>query len=102
MNDEEIKQMCLQLMETSKAAYLTTIDAHGYPHTRAMFNLRNKELWPKLHRVHANTRHYGQENRRSNNNERRHVHKGAQHQQNYVNDQQDHQGIVGYRQQRGG
>ena len=48
MDDTEIKQMCLQLMETSKAAYLTTIDAEGYPHTRAMFNLRNKELWPKL------------------------------------------------------
>lgn len=48
MNDEEIKQMCLQLMETSKAAYLTTIDSEGYPNTRAMLNLRNKEIWPKL------------------------------------------------------
>ncbi len=48
MNDAEIKQMCLQLTETSKAAYLTTIDAEGYPHTTAMLNLRNSETWPKL------------------------------------------------------
>ena len=48
MNEKEIREMCLQLMETSKAAYLTTIDSEGYPHTRAMFNLRNKEMWPKL------------------------------------------------------
>jgi general stress protein 26 len=35
-------------METSKAAYLTSVDSEGYPHTRAMFNLRNKEMWPRL------------------------------------------------------
>ena len=48
MGDDEFKQMCLELMETSKAAYLTTIDSEGYPHTRGMFNLRNKEMWPRL------------------------------------------------------
>jgi general stress protein 26 len=48
MSENEIREMCFQLMETSKAAYLTTIDSKGYPHTRAMFNLRNKEMWPRL------------------------------------------------------
>ncbi len=43
MELEEVKKFCLELMETSKAAYLTTINSEGYPITRAMFNLRNKE-----------------------------------------------------------
>ena len=44
----EIKKICLELMETTKAAYLTTIDSEGYPITRAMFNLRNKEQFPEF------------------------------------------------------
>jgi len=43
MELEETKNLCLELVETSKAAYLTIIDPEGYPITRAMFNLRNKE-----------------------------------------------------------
>ena len=35
-------------MEESKAAYLTTIDSDGFPLTRAMFNLRNKEQFPEF------------------------------------------------------
>jgi len=44
----EMKKICMELMETSKAAYLTTIDSEGYPITRAMFNLRNKEQFPEF------------------------------------------------------
>ncbi|MFX0037394.1 MAG: pyridoxamine 5'-phosphate oxidase family protein [Candidatus Hermodarchaeota archaeon] len=48
MELEEAKKLSLDLMETSKAAYLTTIDSEGYPITRAMFNLRNKEKFPEF------------------------------------------------------
>ncbi|MFX0103920.1 MAG: pyridoxamine 5'-phosphate oxidase family protein [Candidatus Hodarchaeota archaeon] len=41
-------------MKTSKAAYLTTIDSEGYPITRAMFNLRNKEQFPELSEFFTN------------------------------------------------
>lgn len=44
----EVKNISKNLMETSKAAYLTTIDFEGYPITRAMFNLRNKEQFPEF------------------------------------------------------
>jgi len=45
---EEAKKISMELMETSKAAILTTIDSEGYPITRAMFNLRNTEQFPEL------------------------------------------------------
>ena len=48
MEIEEVKKLSIELMESSKAAYLTTIDLHGYPITRAMFNLRNKEQFPEF------------------------------------------------------
>lgn len=48
MEYEEVKKLCLELIETSKAAYLTTIDSEGVPITRAMFNLRNKEQFPEF------------------------------------------------------
>ena len=48
MEVEEAKKISLELMETSKAIYLTTIDSEGYPITRAMFNLRNKEQFPEF------------------------------------------------------
>ncbi len=48
MEIKEAKKLSLELMETSKAAYLTTIDSEGYPITRAMFNLRNKEQFPEF------------------------------------------------------
>ncbi len=38
----------LDLMNTADAAYLTTIDANGYPETRAMLNLRNGSKYPRL------------------------------------------------------
>ncbi|MFW9818435.1 MAG: pyridoxamine 5'-phosphate oxidase family protein [Candidatus Thorarchaeota archaeon] len=48
MELEETKKISLELMKTSKAAYLTTIDSEGYPITRAMFNLRNEEQFPEF------------------------------------------------------
>jgi general stress protein 26 len=42
------KKRSLDLMSTANAAYLTTIDAVGYPETRAMLNLRNPEKYPGL------------------------------------------------------
>jgi len=48
MELEEVKKLSLELMDSSKAAYLTTIDSEGYPITRAMFNLRNKEQFPEF------------------------------------------------------
>ncbi|MHA2201005.1 MAG: pyridoxamine 5'-phosphate oxidase family protein [Candidatus Thorarchaeota archaeon] len=48
MKEKETKAMCLELLETSWPAFVSTVDADGYPQTRAMFNLRNKERFPKL------------------------------------------------------
>ncbi len=48
MNDEVIREMCLNLLDVGWPAYVTTIDKEGFPQTRAMFNLRNKERFPKL------------------------------------------------------
>ncbi|MHA1508216.1 MAG: pyridoxamine 5'-phosphate oxidase family protein [Promethearchaeota archaeon] len=45
---EEVKKSALKLISESKAAYLTTIDLDGFPITRAMFNLRNKEQFPEF------------------------------------------------------
>ncbi len=45
---EEVKNSALKLISESKAAYLTTIDLEGFPITRAMFNLRNKEQFPEF------------------------------------------------------
>jgi len=45
---EEVKKSALNLISESKAAYLTTIDSEGFPITRAMFNLRNKEQFPEF------------------------------------------------------
>jgi len=48
MDEIESKKLSLELMEISKAACLTTIDANGFPHTRGMTNLRNKDAHPYL------------------------------------------------------
>jgi general stress protein 26 len=48
MEVEDAKKLSLELMESSKAIYFTTIDSEGYPITRAMFNLRNKEQFPEF------------------------------------------------------
>ncbi|MFX1483500.1 MAG: pyridoxamine 5'-phosphate oxidase family protein [Promethearchaeota archaeon] len=48
MDEREIREMCLNLLDTGWPAYVTTVDEKGFPQTRAMFNLRNKERYPKL------------------------------------------------------
>jgi len=48
MDLEEMKSVCLKLLEESEAAYLTTIDEKGFPHTRAMLNLRRPSQFPSL------------------------------------------------------
>jgi general stress protein 26 len=47
MASEELRKVCVELIETAEAAYLTTIGEDGYPHTRAMLNLRNRTQYPK-------------------------------------------------------
>ena len=48
MSEENVRQVCVRLIDEAWPAYLTTIDGNGFPQTRAMFNLRNKERFPKL------------------------------------------------------
>ena len=48
MNGKEAGQLSIELMEIAEAACLTTIDGHGFPLTRAMFNLRRREQFPGL------------------------------------------------------
>lgn len=42
MVEKEIKQKCLNLMETANAIYFSTNGGDDYPHTRMMSNLRHK------------------------------------------------------------
>ena len=49
MNEDKLnnsKQNCLNLIENADGVYLTTIDLEGFPQTRVVFNLRNKEQFP--------------------------------------------------------
>ena len=48
MEDKESRELCKELLETAWPVYLTTIDADGYPQTRAMLSLTNKRKYPKL------------------------------------------------------
>jgi len=48
MNEKEAKRLSLELMESTEAVYLTTVDRDGFPQTRAMLNLRRKEQFPRL------------------------------------------------------
>ncbi len=51
MDEKELKQECLNLMETTDAVYLSTLSSDGFPHTRMMSNLRNKEENPGCAKV---------------------------------------------------
>ena len=51
MMDSQLKKVCLDLMASSDEAYVTTVDERGYPQTRCMGNLRNKEKFPTLVRI---------------------------------------------------
>jgi len=44
----EKQAKCLKVMETLSFVDLTTIDKDGFPSTRAMLNLRNKQEYPHL------------------------------------------------------
>ncbi|MDR1860735.1 MAG: pyridoxamine 5'-phosphate oxidase family protein [Bacteroidales bacterium] len=48
---------CLELMEKSLFVDFTTIDQDGFPATRAMLNLRNRKLYPRLQPLYAAEKH---------------------------------------------
>ena len=48
MERDELSPKCVELMGTADAAYLSTVDTEGYPQTRAMVNLRNRQQFPGL------------------------------------------------------
>jgi len=48
VDEKEIRLLCLDLLETGWPAYVTTVDAKGNPQMRAMFNVRNRDRFPKL------------------------------------------------------
>lgn len=54
MNETVARQLSLELMEISEAAYLTTINNDGFPETRAMLNLRREKQFPKLVKLFDN------------------------------------------------
>jgi general stress protein 26 len=51
MEKELALRLGIELVESAQAAYFTTINTDGFPETRAMLNLRNKELYPGLTRL---------------------------------------------------
>lgn len=51
--DKEYESALLQLIESLPFVYLSTIDTDGFPSTRAMLNLRNKELYPHLKKLYS-------------------------------------------------
>jgi general stress protein 26 len=48
MTNEKALKKGKDLIEKSKAAYLTTLNSEGYPETRAMLNLRSPVYYPAL------------------------------------------------------
>jgi general stress protein 26 len=53
MELQEAKRQSLELMRLAEAAVLTTIDPDGYPHTRALMNLREEARYPGLVQLFA-------------------------------------------------
>lgn len=43
MEEKEARRLSLELMEVVQESYLSTVDSNGYPQSRVMGNLRNKE-----------------------------------------------------------
>ena len=43
-----MRQTAFNLMRTAPAVYLSTVNAEGFPETRAMLNLCNADLYPSL------------------------------------------------------
>jgi general stress protein 26 len=48
MDQEAVFGQSLALLESLHIAYLSTVDAEGYPQTRAVFNLRCRHRFPGL------------------------------------------------------
>lgn len=48
MDDDEIRKVCIRLVSEAWPVILTTVDRDGFPQTRAMYNLRNAEKYPRL------------------------------------------------------
>lgn len=48
MDIKEAEMLGLELINISELAVVTTINKEGFPQSRAMFNLRNKTLFPNL------------------------------------------------------
>lgn len=53
MASKELKAACIDLMNSTDVAYLTTIDTDGYPNTRAMVNLRDRNHYPEKAHLYA-------------------------------------------------
>ncbi len=48
MELEEVKKLSIDLIESTTAVLLSTIDPNGYPITRALLNVRNKKRYPEF------------------------------------------------------
>ena len=46
MTKKDIEDLALELLSKPSSAYLATIDRNGFPHIRAIFNLRCSEKFP--------------------------------------------------------
>ena len=46
MNKRDLKAVCLEMMATADAVYLSTLEDGGYPRMRALLNLRNRKQFP--------------------------------------------------------
>jgi len=53
MNDIELQSECRALMERVPVAFMSTLDEGGFPQTRSVFNLRNREQFASLGPLHA-------------------------------------------------
>ncbi len=51
MENSELLAFCINVVEKSKFAYLTTINEQEEPETRAMLNLYNRKQYPSLQKV---------------------------------------------------
>ncbi len=48
MDARQQRDYCLNVISTSPACYLATVDEKGFPEIRAMLNLRNPNVFPEL------------------------------------------------------
>jgi len=48
MENQETRRASLDLMQRAEIAVITNIAPDGYPHSRAIFNLRSRQQYPQL------------------------------------------------------